>query len=104
MQIFYYFCSVKNENNPASMANKKYFCIFFLRFGLVTTTFAGTKWDYLTWRNEIRVGWGDQLFESLMWHNPTSITTTMPEAWSQTYHENYRHHQHLWAEYQYRFK
>ena len=72
--------------------------------GLSLTAMSETKWDYLTWRNEIRVGWGDQLFESLMWHNPTSITTTMPEAWSQTYHENYRHHQHLWVEYQYRFK
>lgn len=63
-----------------------------------------TKWDHITWRNEIRVGWGDQLFESLMWHNPTSITTTMPETFQQTYHEDYRHHQHIWLEYQYRFK
>ena len=63
-----------------------------------------TKWDHITWRNEIRVGWGDQLFESLMWHNPTNITTTMPASYQQTYHENYRHHQHIWLEYQYRFK
>ena len=62
-----------------------------------------TKWDHLTWRNEIRLGWGDQLFESLMWHNPTNITTTMPASFQQTYHENYRHHQHIWLEYQYRF-
>ena len=65
---------------------------------------AETKWDHLTWRNEIRLGWGDQLFESLMWHNPTNITTTMPASYQQTYHENYRHHQHIWLEYQYRFK
>ncbi len=80
---------------------------FFLLLLLCACTIAGlaeTKWDHLTWRNEIRLGWGDQLFESLMWHNPTNITTTMPESYQQTYHENYRHHQHIWLEYQYRFK
>ncbi len=64
---------------------------------------AETKWDHLTQRNELRVGWGDQLFESLMWHNPTHIVTTMPASYQQTYHENYRHNQHLWVEYQWRF-
>ena len=68
------------------------------------TANAETKWDHLTWRNEIRLGWGDQLFESLMWHNPTSIVTTMPVSYERTYRENYRHNQHLWLEYQYRFK
>ena len=38
-----------------------------------------------------------------MWHNPTSIVTNLPASWNQTYHENYRHHQHIWLEYQYRF-
>ena len=71
---------------------------------LCLTANAETKWDHLTWRNEVRLGWGDQLFESLMWHNPTSIVTTMPASYERTYHENYRYHQHLWAEYQYRFK
>lgn len=84
------------------MKKKIYIC--FLLIALVSSAAAETKWDYITWRNEIRVGWGDQLFESLMWHNPTNIVTTMPETFQQTYHENYRHHQHLWAEYQYRFK
>lgn len=55
------------------------------------------------WHNEFRIGWGDQLFESLMWHNPTNIITTMPATWQKTYHENYRHNQHIWAEYQWRF-
>ena len=54
-------------------------------------------------RNEIRIGWGDQLFESLVWHNPTYTVTTMPATWTNTTKENYRHHQHLWLEYQYRF-
>ena len=65
---------------------------------------AETKWDYVNRRNEIRIGWGDQLFESLVWHNPTSITRTMPAEATYQYKERYRHNQHLWAEYQYRFK
>jgi hypothetical protein len=65
---------------------------------------AETKWDYVNRRNEIRIGWGDQLFESLVWHNPTSITRTMPAEATYQYKERYRHNQHVWAEYQYRFK
>lgn len=38
-----------------------------------------------------------------MWHNPTSIVTTMPESWQQVYPERYHHDQHVWAEYQWRF-
>lgn len=65
---------------------------------------AEDKYAYLLQHNELRIGWGDQLFESLVWHNPTAITTTMPESYRQTYHENYRHDQHVWIEYQWRFK
>ena len=66
--------------------------------------FGEEKWAYIQQRNEIRFGWGDQLFESLMWHNPTNIVTTMPaDGWHKVYHENYRHNQHLWLEYQWRF-
>ena len=65
---------------------------------------AENKWEYLNQRNEIRVGWGDQLFESLIWHNPTQITKTMPVSYTQTYAENYHHDQHIWLEYQYRFR
>ena len=39
-----------------------------------------------------------------MWHNPTAITSTLPADYRQTYHEDFRHHQHLWLEYQWRFK
>lgn len=63
---------------------------------------AENQWDHINRRHEVRIGWGDQLFESLMWHNPTNIMTNMPTTWEKTYHEDYRHHQHLWAEYQYR--
>lgn len=55
----------------------------------------------LRYRNELRIGWGDQLFESLMWHNPTSVITTMPETFSKTYLDNFSHRQHVWLEYQY---
>lgn len=68
------------------------------------TMMSETKWDHVNCRNEIRIGWGDQLFESLIWHNPTSITTTMPAEATYRYKERYRHSQHIWVEYQYRFK
>lgn len=63
---------------------------------------AENKWDHINRRHEIRIGWGDQLFETLMWHKPTNITTTLPATWQKTYHENYSYNQHLWLEYQYR--
>lgn len=65
--------------------------------------FAETKTDFIYRPNEVRIGWGDQLFESLMWHNPTAVITSMPESYEQTYRERFRHNQHLWAEYQRRF-
>lgn len=64
---------------------------------------AETKAAHITQRNEIRIGWGDQMFESLMWRNPTHIITTMPESYQKTYNENYSHNQHIWLEYQWRF-
>jgi hypothetical protein len=65
---------------------------------------AEDRWAYLNMRNELRIGWGDQLFESAVWHNPTSIITTMPADFTKTYKEHYRHNQHIWLEYQWRFK
>lgn len=65
--------------------------------------FAENKWTHITQRNELRIGWGDQLFESLIWHNPTSIITTMPDSYQQDYKENYSYNQHVWMEYQWRF-
>ena len=92
MQIFYYFCGVK--------------CKLYIVLALCCVALSGmaeTKWDYTHSHNELRIGWGDQLFESLMWHNPTNITRTMPAGYEQVYHENYHHDQHLWIEYQWRF-
>jgi len=65
---------------------------------------AENKWAYLNMRHEIRIGWGDQLFESLMWHNPVYRTTTLPESFTKVYHEDYHHDQHIWLEYQWRHK
>lgn len=70
---------------------------------MALTMQAETKWDYINQRNELRIGWGDQLFETLMWHKPTYIVKTMPADYQQTYHEDYRYYQHLWLEYQWRF-
>lgn len=91
---------------------KKHFYIFIAICCIATNALAEAKWEREAGvdedgknvnHNEIRIGWGDQLFETLMWHNPLGYTLTMPSSWQQTYHENYRYHQHLWIEYQWRF-
>ncbi len=81
---------------------KRKICAVLVLCALSMGVFAENQWDHINRRHEVRIGWGDQLFESLMWHNPTNIMTNMPTTWEKTYHEDYRHHQHLWAEYQYR--
>ncbi len=74
------------------------FILFFLCFALPLC--AETKDERAELKHEIRIGWGDQFFEQVAWHNPTHIVTTMPDTYRQTYKENYRYHQHLWFEYQ----
>lgn len=88
-----YLCSVKEK-----------IYILLCLLCLSTGTFAEDKWAYLNMRHEVRIGWGDQMFESLIWHNPVYRVRTMPESYRQLYHENYHHDQHIWAEYQYRTK
>lgn len=78
-------------------------CMVACLVGQAGMVHAEDKFAYMVNRNELRIGWGDQLFESLMWHNPTNTITSMPVAYNPTYNEDYRYHQHLWAEYQYRF-
>lgn len=85
---------------------KRFIYIGWLLVGLLGATMsacAENRAAYLENHNELRIGWGDQLFESLMWHNPTNITTTMPASNNYLYKENYKHYQHLWLEYQWRF-
>ena len=83
------------------MKNKIFFLLLLCSIAVVGS--AENKWTYITQRNELRIGWGDQLFESLIWNNPTSIISTMPDSYRRTYKEDYSHNQHLWLEYQWRF-
>ncbi|MGM9736616.1 MAG: hypothetical protein ACI3ZL_09425 [Candidatus Cryptobacteroides sp.] len=53
-------------------------------------------------RHEIRIGWGDQMFEHLVWQNPQYVIGNMPESFSKQYKEHYRYSQHWFAEYQWR--
>lgn len=63
---------------------------------------AETREERLQQRHEIRIGWGDQIFESTVWRNPPVVINTMPEDKRYTYKENYKYTQHVFGEYQYR--
>ncbi len=52
---------------------------------------------------EIRIGWGDQLFETLVWYDQ-SHPILYPESYIGQYEERYRYAQHWFAEYQYRIR
>lgn len=55
-------------------------------------------------RHEVRVGWGDQLFETLAWREEAAKAVGhLPESAIFRYDENFRYSQHVFAEYQYRF-
>lgn len=60
-------------------------------------------------RHEVRIGWGDQLFETLVWHAPQVVTIIPstpyfdPLDYRESRKENYRYTQHLFAEYHYRW-
>lgn len=53
-------------------------------------------------RHEVRIGWGDQMFEKLVWQKPPYIISNMDESYSRTYRENWRYSQHWFAEYSWR--
>lgn len=55
-------------------------------------------------RHEVRLGWGDQLFEMLAWREEAAKAVGhLPEEKTFRYDENFRYTQHIFAEYQYRF-
>lgn len=81
---------------------KRKICAVLVLCALSMGVFAENQWDHINRRHEVRIGWGDQLFESLVWHNPTNIMTVDQPSKTYLYKENHRYHQHLWAEYQYR--
>lgn len=56
-----------------------------------------------SYRHEVRIGWGDQIFEKMMWHNTGYIVNTLPQSEMISYDENYRYTQHIFVEYSYSF-
>lgn len=76
--------------------------IFTIFIGTISL-FAETTDNRQLMPHELRVGWGDQLFETLIWHKPTHIVTSMPDSYRQTYNEDYQYIQHLWVEYHNRY-
>lgn len=69
----------------------------------VASAKAESKNDRLFMKHELRVGWGDQLFESLVWHEPVVTIVTMPADRKFLYKEDLLYSQHVFLEYQYRF-
>lgn len=53
--------------------------------------------------HQLRIGWGDQHFEHLAWHETSQPKNILPETYVATYAENFRYTQHWFAEYQYRW-
>lgn len=52
--------------------------------------------------HEVRVGWGDQLFETLCWHEAAVSPTTVYPNYPETERTKFRYSQHWFVEYQYR--
>ena len=50
--------------------------------------------------HEIRIGWGDQMFETLIWREK-GYPTVLPPEYSAVYKENFRYLQHYFVEYLY---
>ena len=54
-----------------------------------------------TFKNEVRVGWGDPLFETLMYHNSVHyVYQNLPETMTFTEKSGFRYSGHFFAEYQ----
>ena len=52
-------------------------------------------------KHEIRIGWGDQLFETLVWHEEP-FSTIHPPTMELLYNEDFQYLQHWFIEYQFR--
>ena len=50
--------------------------------------------------HDLRIGWGDQLFETMLW-NSKGYYTDMPSDYQAWYEENYRYTQHCFVDYMY---
>ena len=62
--------------------------LLLLLCGVVTLVHAETMEQRLAWHHELRVGWGDQLFETLVWH-PKTIIISADESRLFDYKENF---------------
>lgn len=75
---------------------------------LPTVIMAETRLERDSLKHEIRIGWGDQMFETLNWQTTSAIAVLPqsdflhPEDYRQSRDEQYRYTQHWFAEYQYR--
>lgn len=91
------------------MLNKLPYLLILVLCTFSISSFAERSEDRFSKPNELRIGWGDQLFETLIWHDPVTRTIIPnnpilpPQDFREVYKENYRYSQHLFLEYQYRF-
>jgi len=87
---------------------RKWLFLAFLLLLLPIKMAAETREERDSLKHEIRLGWGDQMFENLTWQ-VTAPVTVLPESgylhpgdFRQMRSEQYRYTQHWFAEYQYR--
>lgn len=85
------------------MRKHRVFILILLSFLSTAVALAHDKPEKDFYRHEIRVGWGDQMFEKMMWHNTGYIVTSFPQSETLSYEENYRYTQHIFVEYSYSF-
>ena len=52
--------------------------------------------------HDLRIGWGDQMFETLIWRD-RGYYRDLPGSYEASYDENYRYTQHWFVEYLYNF-
>jgi len=81
----------------------KRFLFLFLSACFVLPLMAEDKESRAATPHELRLGWGDQHFEHLVWHASPRPANTLPANYSAVYGENYRYTQHWFVNYQYRF-
>lgn len=81
---------------------KKHFVILlaFCAFALVAK--AEDKACRDTLKHEVRVGWGDQMWETMNFHETRGRGSLTPDGMYWKRQEHYRYTQHWFAEYQYR--
>jgi len=81
-----------------------YFVMTALAAFLVTenSMLAESAEDRAARKHEIRIGWGDQMFETLCWHENANAAGLNPSIVNIIHNENYHYTQHWFADYQYR--